>query len=239
MILIDFDNIPPYPATVDSFGHLFPGVVLFSDNQWLADEVNNSVFENIRNRSISTFGTNPLWIDFDAPVQEVTVDLGSGQLGVSLTISITGYRENQLVFAASFVTQTVPGGADEVRAHTVGAVDRVRIAKTAGDTVLTLDNLSFTTLTEPDSDGDGVPDSRDLCPDTPVGAIVNANGCSIDQLGPCAGPPSGGGWANHGQYVAAVARAAADFATSGLITKEEASRIVSVVAQSDCGKNKR
>jgi OmpA-OmpF porin, OOP family len=32
-------------------------------------------------------------------------------------------------------------------------------------------------LTGPDSDGDGVPDSRDKCPDTPRGATVDADGC--------------------------------------------------------------
>lgn len=33
---------------------------------------------------------------------------------------------------------------------------------------------------ELDSDGDGVPDSRDRCPDTPRGCVVDANGCPID-----------------------------------------------------------
>lgn len=32
---------------------------------------------------------------------------------------------------------------------------------------------------ERDSDGDGVPDSRDLCPNTPPGTRVNANGCPV------------------------------------------------------------
>lgn len=32
----------------------------------------------------------------------------------------------------------------------------------------------------PDTDGDGVPDFRDDCPNTPAGAIVNARGCAID-----------------------------------------------------------
>ena len=31
-----------------------------------------------------------------------------------------------------------------------------------------------------DSDGDGVPDSKDKCPDTPKGAKVNAQGCELD-----------------------------------------------------------
>ena len=34
----------------------------------------------------------------------------------------------------------------------------------------------------PDSDGDGVPDTSDRCPGTRPGAIVDANGCSCDQL---------------------------------------------------------
>ena len=32
-----------------------------------------------------------------------------------------------------------------------------------------------------DSDGDGVPDDADLCPDTPTGEAVDADGCSASQ----------------------------------------------------------
>ena len=35
----------------------------------------------------------------------------------------------------------------------------------------------------PDSDGDGVPDYRDDCPNTPNGALVDARGCGIDSDG--------------------------------------------------------
>jgi outer membrane protein OmpA-like peptidoglycan-associated protein len=50
-----------------------------------------------------------------------------------------------------------------------------------------------------DSDGDGVPDKRDKCPDTPRGARVDANGCPIDSdgdkvfdgLDKCEGTPKG------------------------------------------------
>ncbi len=34
-----------------------------------------------------------------------------------------------------------------------------------------------------DSDGDGVPDSKDDCPDTPVGAVVDSHGCALDSDG--------------------------------------------------------
>lgn len=39
--------------------------------------------------------------------------------------------------------------------------------------------LLFTNGGERDSDGDGVPDNRDLCPNTPPGTPVNANGCPV------------------------------------------------------------
>jgi OOP family OmpA-OmpF porin len=50
-----------------------------------------------------------------------------------------------------------------------------------------------------DSDGDGVPDKRDKCPDTPHGCMVDANGCPIDSdgdrvcdgLDQCPATPSG------------------------------------------------
>ncbi len=42
----------------------------------------------------------------------------------------------------------------------------------------------------PDVDGDGVLNEDDLCPDTPAGAAVNADGCSLAQL---QGPPGADG----------------------------------------------
>ena len=43
-----------------------------------------------------------------------------------------------------------------------------------------------------DADGDGIEDGLDQCPDTTPGTAVDANGCSLDELVPCAGPRSGG-----------------------------------------------
>src|SRR5262249_23579407 len=53
-----------------------------------------------------------------------------------------------------------------------------------GQPVGLLVHMQITFFPTPDSDGDGVVDSADLCPDTPSGAVVNVNGCSIDQLCP-------------------------------------------------------
>lgn len=82
-----------------------------------------------------------------------------------------------------------------------------------------------------DSDGDGVLDDVDLCPDTLVGEVVNEDGCSISQLAPCEAA-----WSNHGKYVSAVAHAAELFLEAGLISEEQKDAIVAAAAASDCGK---
>jgi hypothetical protein len=87
-----------------------------------------------------------------------------------------------------------------------------------------------------DADSDGVPDERDQCPGTGLGAMVDEHGCSIEQLAPCSGPPGGGGWKNHGEYVVAVKKVAEAFWTKGLITAEQRDAVVEAAAQSSCGK---
>ena len=59
--------------------------------------------------------------------------------------------------------------------------------------------ISYSFLTEFDSDGDGVVDSKDMCPDTPTGIKVDENGCPLDSdkdgvpdyLDDCPGTPKG------------------------------------------------
>jgi cysteine-rich repeat protein len=91
-----------------------------------------------------------------------------------------------------------------------------------------------------DVDGDGVLDADDACvPTTPVGEVVNSDGCSIAELCPCTHPEGGDKWKNHGAYVSCVAHASEDFVAAGLITEAEKDAIVSAAAQSTCGhKNK-
>src|SRR6266404_107705 len=96
-------------------------------------------------------------------------------------------------------------------------------------------NSAFSLSGETDEDGDGIPDSVDLCPDTPAGAIVDADGCSIDQIAPCSGPASGGRWKNHGKYVSAVTQAAEAFVAQGLISADQADEIEAQAAESNCG----
>lgn len=91
-------------------------------------------------------------------------------------------------------------------------------------------------IAEADSDGDGVQDEDDQCADTALGAVVDAHGCSLEQLVPCAGPGDGSAWKNHGHYVSSVVHMADAFLAAGLITEEQRNAAVEAAAQSDCGK---
>ena len=85
-----------------------------------------------------------------------------------------------------------------------------------------------------DEDGDELLDDVDLCPGTPSGEVVNADGCSIAQLCPYADPSDP--WKNHGKYVSSVVKTAKSFMREGLISKREIK--LSEAAKSDCGKTK-
>jgi hypothetical protein len=82
-----------------------------------------------------------------------------------------------------------------------------------------------------DSDGDGVPDAEDNCPNTPLDAIVNASGCAIEQLVPC-----NGSWKNHGQYVNAIAKVTGQFRKLGIISHKQRLALFVRAGKSDCGR---
>jgi hypothetical protein len=80
-----------------------------------------------------------------------------------------------------------------------------------------------------DTDGDGVLNDQDLCPDTPPGGVVDAGGCSIEQLCPCNAP-----WRNHAEFVKCVKDEAKRFRKEHLITEKERKEIVKEAEESDC-----
>jgi hypothetical protein len=90
---------------------------------------------------------------------------------------------------------------------------------------------------DPDDDNDSVLDGADLCPSTPLGSIVDpANGCSVPQMCPCAGPRGQTlPWKNHGQYVSCVAQATNTLVALGRMTSTQKGVIQSDAAQSSCG----
>ena len=81
-----------------------------------------------------------------------------------------------------------------------------------------------------DTDGDGVLDSEDQCPSTAPGELVNASGCSIEDLCPCEKE-----WKNHAEYVQCVTHEANQFVQAGIITNAEKGRVLQNAARSDCG----
>lgn len=102
-----------------------------------------------------------------------------------------------------------------------------------------VDNLTITySLTQTDSDGDGIRNIDDTCPGTAQGSVVNGSGCSGAQAVALVCPVSGEGadYRNHGQYVSCVSKAASSAVSSGLLTKKAADSIVSAAGQSAIGK---
>jgi hypothetical protein len=83
---------------------------------------------------------------------------------------------------------------------------------------------------DPDLDSDGVSDDLDQCPGTDPQAVVDVDGCSVDDLCPCEDP-----WKNHGQYVACYQGAIQEFVDAGLISRATASSWRAAAAQSSCG----
>jgi endoglycosylceramidase len=81
-----------------------------------------------------------------------------------------------------------------------------------------------------DADGDGVCGDIDNCPTTAAGDLVDRDGCSIADLCPCEND-----WKSHGAYVRCVAHASNDFRDSGLISGREKGEIVSTAAKAECG----
>ncbi len=82
-----------------------------------------------------------------------------------------------------------------------------------------------------DSDADGVPDYLDLCPGTPPDVVVDASGCSIEQLCPPNGP-----WRNHGEYLRNLSRTVTRFWQEGLISQAERAALLKAAANSAYGK---
>jgi subtilisin-like proprotein convertase family protein len=86
----------------------------------------------------------------------------------------------------------------------------------------------------PDSDGDGVPNDADACPNTSAGETVNTEGCSISDLCPCKViSPSNG--ITHGHFVKCYAQTVTEFEREGLIFGPKGNLISEAAQVSNCG----
>ncbi len=113
--------------------------------------------------------------------------------------------------------------------------------------------------TQPDGDGDGVPDAQDNCPATPnpdqrdtdgdglgdacdhcpgtaAGSLVTRDGCSIDQLCPCDGPTNGGAWDNQSAYLRCVSEATRSLRRQGQMSRGDSLQLLRRAAHSGCGR---
>jgi hypothetical protein len=149
---------------------------------------------------------------------------GPATISISVQSSASGSNLGPLPAAFAGLGVTEPNGF-------IGIEGLFRDPTTAA-AVSIPSNLTIQYGAAPDADADcdGVPDADDECPGTPSGAIVDASGCSVDQLCPC-----NNDWRNHGQYVNCVANAAEEFVALGLLTESQKDAVVSAAARSDCG----
>ncbi len=89
---------------------------------------------------------------------------------------------------------------------------------------------------EDDQDADGVLDLEDECPGTGEVAVDPTNGCSIEQLCPCAGPRgTNDEWRNNTRYVSCVTQAARRFVKQRLMTSALQTATVGAAQASECG----
>jgi len=128
-------------------------------------------------------GTRVVWVNF-AHASEVRVVFKEGKTCSDVTDEATGFSlDNE----QCYVTNYLPLGAksslifndegvyeyivESGREQT--ATGKIIVKKVPG----MHEKVEVEEQIPVDTDGDGVPDSADLCPDTPIGATVNKKGC--------------------------------------------------------------
>jgi len=162
------------------------------------------------------FGGEDIWlIRVDANGRRLW-DMTLGGNGMEYLSSLTRARDGGFIVAMS--SDTAIAGTNGNKTHRGYGSSDMWIVKLSPE-------LS------PDSDGDGVADNLDQCPNTPRGSAVNSTGCSIDQL-----VPFGGSWKNHCQYVSRMAKICAQFRKAGLISHKQNLQIFLHAVKSGCGK---
>jgi outer membrane protein OmpA-like peptidoglycan-associated protein len=129
-----------------------------------------------------TAGTRVVWINF-AQADEVRVTFKEGKACSDVTEASEGFSLDD---QQCYVTNYLPLGStsslifkdegeyeyivEQGREQTATGKIIVKAAPSMPEEVAAEKALV-------DTDGDGVPDSDDLCPDTPIGATVNSKGC--------------------------------------------------------------
>jgi OOP family OmpA-OmpF porin len=151
-------------------------------------------------------GVNRVWYR-DARVQPF-ISLGLGKLESKFQGNVDGdmFLRYGVGFQGDLAKNTLKGTNLQLRGDLFGrrAYTKVGNQDSIVDYVAALGiqyswGGTIVTPPPPDSDGDGVPDNMDKCPDTPAGTQVNADGCPLDSDGDgvrdsddkCPGTPAG------------------------------------------------
>ncbi len=83
-----------------------------------------------------------------------------------------------------------------------------------------------------DTDGDGVADAVDACPDTDVADVVGPDGCTLCS---CENGVDGAGWSSHGEYLSCMRTAIRTGRKSGALGASDARRLMRAARFSTCG----
>lgn len=86
-----------------------------------------------------------------------------------------------------------------------------------------------------DADGDTLGDSCDACPGTGLVDIVDADGCSVEQLCNCDVDDDGDAWGSHARYLRCVADEVFRLRLTKRMTGEEAAAYRDAAAANSCG----
>lgn len=228
LIEIDLNSLA-VSRSIDLSTQLAGSIALANNRLYVSDAGNSMIWIYDR----ETLSAVDNWHCSDAPGTLAVPPVGSGLYvlfpnalnGGSLSVldSSTGYEIGGYSGLGCPGAKDIEFSGDGVRVYIL----------TDQYSVIVLKNV------DEDNDGDGVPNLDDLCPETAIGADVNDDGCSGEQLVdvdcPCDTEPA---WKNHGEYVSCVAHAAEEQLEAGLITQADKDAIVSARAKSGCGKKR-
>lgn len=126
------------------------------------------------------------YINFTSAVAEVSLDLYdfAGEIvGIGATATLTAYSDSEMTTPVGSYTFVVPEGLPD------GDVETLRISNPTapilsvsltffpkGDNGTGIDNIQFTNVEPVDTDGDGIPDPDDNCPNVPNSDQLDTDG---------------------------------------------------------------
>jgi hypothetical protein len=195
---------------------LGPGIVPINPTTWVGSDLFNDVtFLDFTNGDAYAVGLD-VFDFFGSSTISVQVFSASGLIGTSLAIS-GGFWG---VISDEPITRVVLG---------------------VSSNVIVLDNVAFGNPVV-DTDGDGIPDDEDSCPnsdladtiviggcDSGVANVLLDGGCTIsDLIDECAA-----GAANHGQFVSCVSHLTNELKNEGVISGRDKGKIMSCAARAN------